>query len=365
VSAPSTRDHQRGSWLITGGAGFIGSNFVRSLSAAPPARLVVLDALTYAGNLANLRDPINAGLVEFVHADIRDATQVAEVFARFDVERVIHFAAESHVDRSILGPQAFIETNVCGTMNLLDAARQHWHKRDSQNLFLHVSTDEVFGALAPTDDPFHEGTPYSPSSPYAASKAAADHLVRSWHHTYRVPAIITNCSNNYGPWQFPEKLIPLMILNAVQGNELPVYGDGLQTRDWLHVQDHCEALELVLARGTSGQTYCIGGGDTPTNLDVVTTICDLVDKRLERRPGTARTLIRHVDDRPGHDRRYAVDSRKIRRELGWAPRRTLATALPQIVDWYLAHHDWVATIRSGEYLRFYQEQYGRRLRASS
>lgn len=365
MSATSPHDRRRGSWLITGGAGFIGSNFTRLLSAAPPAHLVVLDALTYAGNLANLRDVINIGIIEFVHADIRDAAQVAEVFARFDVERVIHFAAESHVDRSIAGPQAFIETNVCGTMNLLNAARQHWRQHDTRNLFLHVSTDEVFGALTPTDAPFHEGTAYSPNSPYAASKAAADHLVRAWHHTYRVPTIITNCSNNYGPWQFPEKLIPLMILNAIEGKELPVYGDGLQSRDWLHVQDHCEALGIVLERGSIGETYCIGGGDTPANLEVVTTICDLVDERLERRPRTARALIRHVEDRLGHDRRYAVDSRKIRSELGWSPRRTLAAALPEIVDWYLTNRDWVGTIRSGEYLRFYQEQYGRRLQARS
>lgn len=356
---------RRASWLITGGAGFIGSNFVRLLSAAPPARLVVLDALTYAGNLANLRDVINANLVEFVHADIRDVTQVDDIFSRFDIERVIHFAAESHVDRSIAGPQAFVETNVVGTMNLLSAARGYWRERQPHHLFLHVSTDEVYGSLAPTEAPFHESTPYSPNSPYAASKAAADHLVRAWHHTYHVPAIITNCSNNYGFWQFPEKLIPLMILNAIDGKELPVYGDGLQTRDWLHVQDHCDALRLVLERGSVGETYCIGGGDIPTNLDIVTTVCDLVDKRLERRPGTARALIRHVEDRPGHDRRYAVDSRKIRRELGWSPHRTLAATLPEIVDWYLTNRDWVATIRSGEYLRFYHEQYGRRLRASS
>jgi dTDP-glucose 4,6-dehydratase len=355
--APRTED----AWLITGGAGFIGSNFIRMASAARPAQLVVLDALTYAGNLANLRDLIDDSVVRFVHGDIRDAAQVADVFVRFDIQRVLHFAAESHVDRSIVGPRAFVETNVLGTLNLLTAAHEHWHRATTRNLFLHVSTDEVYGALAPSDPPFNEQTAYGPNSPYAASKAAADHLVRAWHHTYGTPTIITNCSNNYGPWQFPEKLIPLMILNAIEGKELPVYGDGLQMRDWLHVQDHCEALRAVLERGTVGTTYCIGGGEHLTNLELVATICDLVDSRLNRPSGTARTLIRHVEDRLGHDRRYAVDSRKINRDLGWSPRRKLKTALPEIVDWYLTHPDWVGSIRSGEYLRYYQEQYGRRL----
>jgi dTDP-glucose 4,6-dehydratase len=352
-------------WLITGGAGFIGSNFVRFLAGAPPARVVVLDALTYAGNVANLLDLLNARAIEFVHADIRDAGLMIDLFARFDVERVIHFAAESHVDRSIIGPQAFVETNVLGTMNLLHAAREQWRRPCARNLFLHVSTDEVYGALSPTEPPFNERTRYAPNSPYAASKAASDHLVRAWHETYRLPTIITNCSNNYGPWQFPEKLIPLMILNATDRLELPVYGDGLQRRDWLHVQDHCEALAAVLERGAVGQTYCIGGGDERTNLEIVGAICDLVDEKLRRRRGTARSLIRHVEDRPGHDRRYAIDSSKIRRDLRWAPQRRLETALPEIVDWYLTHGDWIGTIRSGEYLRFYQAQYGRRLQATS
>ena len=354
-----------GAWLITGGAGFIGSNLARFLAASPPAPIVVLDALTYAGNLANLHELLNARAIEFVHADIRDAAEMRDIFARFDVERVIHLAAESHVDRSIMGPQAFIETNVLGTMNLLRAAREHWRGPHAGNLFLHVSTDEVYGALAPTGPAFSESTAYSPNSPYAASKAAADHLVRSWHHTYGLPTIITNCSNNYGPWQFPEKLIPLMILNAIDGRELPVYGDGLQRRDWLHVQDHCEALAAVLERGIVGATYCIGGGDERANLEIVAAICDLVDERLRRPQGTARSLIRHVEDRPGHDRRYAIDSSKIRRELAWSPRRALETSLPGIVDWYLTHADWIGTIRSGEYLRFYQAQYGRRLQATS
>jgi len=356
---------RRGAWLITGGAGFIGSNFVRALCAAPPARLVVLDALTYAGNIANLRDLLDARAVELVHADIRNAAHMIHVFARFDVERVIHFAAETHVDRSIAGPQAFMETNVLGTMNLLRAAHEHWRRARPGNLFLHVSTDEVYGALSPTEPPFDEHRAYAPNSPYAASKAASDHLVRAWHHTYGLPAIVTNCSNNYGPWQFPEKLIPLMILNAIDGRELPVYGDGLQRRDWLHVLDHCEALRAVLERGVAGNTYCIGGGEERSNIEIVAAICDLVDARLGRPQGTAHSLIRHVEDRPGHDRRYAIDSSKIGRALGWAPRRTLAAALPEIVDWYLTHADWVGNIRTGEYLRFYEAQYGQRLQATS
>src|SRR5688572_101161 len=263
-------------WLITGGAGFIGSNFVRRLSAAPPARLVILDALTYAGNLATISDLVDGERILFVHGDVRDAAVVRDVFARHEVERVVHFAAESHVDRSIAGPRAFIETNVTGTLNLLDAARERWRGAGGRRCFLHVSTDEVYGTLSPTDPPFREGTPYAPNSPYAASKAAADHLVRAWHHTYGLPAIISNCSNNYGPWQFPEKLIPLMILSAVAERELPVYGDGLQIRDWLHVQDHCEALLAAIERGAPGQTYCIGGNDERTNMSVVETICDVV-----------------------------------------------------------------------------------------
>lgn len=352
-------------WLITGGAGFIGSNFVRLLSAARPARLVVLDALTYAGNLASIADLIEEDSVTFIHADIRDQSSVNAVFARHDVERVIHFAAESHVDRSILGPNAFVETNVTGTLNLLMAARDQWRTARGPRCFLHVSTDEVYGTLSPSDPPFHEHTAYAPNSPYAASKAAADHLVRAWHATYGLPVIITNCSNNYGPWQFPEKLIPLMILNAVAGKELPVYGDGLQIRDWLHVQDHCEALYALLDRGLAGATYCIGGNNELANLRIVETLCDLVDARLKRPDGTARRLIRHVEDRPGHDRRYAIDAGKMRRELGWEPRQEFNAALAAVVDWYLAHESWVTSIRSGEYLQFYEQQYARRLQATS
>ena len=352
-------------WLITGGAGFIGSNFVRRLSAAPPARLVILDALTYAGNLATILDLVDDERVSFVHGDIRDAAAVRDVFARYDIECVAHFAAESHVDRSIVGPRMFIETNVTGTLNLLDAAREQWRGASGRRCFLHVSTDEVYGTLAPDDPRFQEGTPYAPNSPYAASKAAADHLVRAWHHTYGLPTIISNCSNNYGPWQFPEKLIPLMILNAVEGRELPVYGDGLQIRDWLHVQDHCDALLAVIERGTPGRTYCIGGNDERTNLSVVQTICDSVDAELGRQPGTARALIRHVTDRPGHDRRYAIDCGRLQRELGWSPHRQFDSSLAEVVRWYLTHREWVAAIRSGEYLRFYEQQYRQRLQATS
>jgi len=348
------------SLLVTGGAGFIGANFVRYWDRRhPDDRIVVLDALTYAGNRANLAD---LDRVAFVHGDIRATGSVQSLLRDHQVDTVVHFAAESHVDRSILGPRAFVETNVVGTLNLLAAARDRWQDSFAGRLFLHISTDEVFGTLAPTAPPFNESTPYAPNSPYAASKAASDHLVRAWHHTYGFPAIITNCSNNYGPWQFPEKLIPLMILNAIGGRELPVYGDGLQVRDWLHVHDHCDALLAVLERGTVGATYCIGGGQQHTNEQVVNSICDLVSERLGQAPRAARRLIRHVEDRPGHDRRYAIDSSRIRRELGWTPRYELMTSLPAVVDWYLAHQDWVTSIRSGEYLRFYEQQYSQRLR---
>jgi dTDP-glucose 4,6-dehydratase len=353
------------SWLITGGAGFIGSNFVRHARATTGARLVIFDALTYAGNIATIADLIDGERVRFVHGDIRDEAAVQDVFARYEIDCVVHFAAESHVDRSILGPQAFVETNVNGTLNLLATARARWCDTRERRCFLHVSTDEVFGTLSPTDPPFHEGTPFAPNSPYAASKAASDHLVRAWHHTYGLPAIITHCSNNYGPWQFPEKLIPLMILNAVALLDLPVYGDGLQVRDWLHVQDHCTALQAVLERGTAGEKYCIGGDSEQRNLAVVETICDLVDRQLGRQAGTARALIRHVADRPGHDRRYSIDSTRARRELGWRPQHTFANSLAEVVAWYLANAGWVDAIRSGEYMQFYERQYRHRLQASS
>jgi dTDP-glucose 4,6-dehydratase len=348
--------------LVTGGAGFIGSNFVHTLAADGGADcIVVLDALTYAGNLANIRDVIEGERIAFEHGDIRNRSTVDAVFERYAIDRVVHFAAESHVDRSIHEPGTFVETNVGGTLNLLLAARSHWGDYGDGRCFLHVSTDEVFGSLAPDEPPFDETTPYAPSSPYAASKAAADHLVRAWHRTYDFPAIITNCSNNYGPRQFPEKLIPLMIIHAIEGRRMPVYGDGRQVRDWLHVVDHCEALRLVLARGRPGETYCIGGSDERSNIEIVERVCDLVDDRLSRPPGTARRLVRHVTDRPGHDRRYAIDATKIGRELGWRPRVTLETGLGQAVDWYLQNRGWVDDIRSGEYRRFFDRQYGHRL----
>lgn len=350
--------------LVTGGAGFIGGNFVRHLGAERNVRLIVFDALTYAGNIASIEDVIDGKKVIFIHGDICHAEAVQSVFDRHDIDQVVHFAAESHVDRSILGPRAFIETNVTGTLNLLMAARDSWQGKEAGKCFLHVSTDEVYGALCVDDPAFDEQTAYAPNSPYSASKAASDHLVRAWRHTYGFPAIITNCSNNYGPGQFPEKLIPLMILNAVEGKPLPVYGDGMQVRDWLHVQDHCEALRLVLEKGVPGETYCIGGANEQPNLNIVHLVCDLVDARLGRDPNTSRALVRHVTDWPGHDRRYAIDIAKIRRELGWRPRFAFETALGDTVDWYLSHGSWVESIRSGEYRRFYEEQYGGRLEGS-
>jgi dTDP-glucose 4,6-dehydratase len=350
--------------LITGAAGFIGSNFARLLAKCETAGerpIILFDALTYAGNIASIKDLMDEKLVTFVHGNICNIDEVRDVFQRFSIESVAHFAAETHVDRSILGARAFAETNITGTLNLLLAAQETWQENWDNHCFLHISTDEVYGTLCSIDPPFNEETPYAPNSPYSASKAASDHLVRAWHQTYGFPSIITNCSNNYGPWQFPEKLIPLMILNAAEGRELPIYGDGLQVRDWLHVQDHCEALKLVLERGTLGQTYCIGGDNEQTNLHVVHTVCDLVDERLERLPGTSRALVRLVTDRPGHDRRYAIDTTKINRELSWTSRFNFAEALGEVVDWYLAHKEWIDSIRSGDYRRYYDEQYGKRL----
>lgn len=325
----------------------------------------MLDALTYAGNIANIQNLIDEEKAVFVQADIRDQDRMDAIFHEFDVDVVAHLAAESHVDRSILGPRAFVESNVNGTLNLLIAARNHWGDKTDGHRFLHVSTDEVFGTLTPTDPPFNEETPYAPTSPYSASKAASDHLVRAWHHTYGFPALITNCSNNYGPWQFPEKLIPLMILNIAEGKPLPVYGDGMQIRDWLHVDDHCAALLLVLEQGRDGETYCIGGDNDQSNIHIVETLCDLVDKRLGNSQGQSRDLIQHVVDRPGHDRRYSINFGKLNRELGWAPRREFDAALEDVVDWYLDNPAWIEGIRSGDYMRYYDEQYGARLGAAS
>ena len=338
-------------WLITGGAGFIGSNFVWMAARRASAKLVVLDSLTYAGNIANIAELMDSGAVVFVHGDIRDAELLTTLFAEYDFERVIHFAAESHVDRSILGPDAFIQTNINGTYQLLEAARGAWRESHTGRLFVHVSTDEVYGSLAPHEAPFTESSLYRPNSPYSASKAAADHLARAWFHTYGLPVVVTNCSNNFGPWQFPEKLIPLMILNAVDGLELPVYGDGLQVRDWLHVEDHCDALHAVIAGGKPGETYVIGGENEKRNIDIVRAICTAVDETLGRSPGTSVKLIRSVPDRLGHDRRYAIDPAKIRTELGWKPKKTFENTLMDVVRWYLDSAIWAKEIRSGEYMK--------------
>lgn len=349
--------------LVTGGAGFIGSNFIRHMLAIRPEwRVVNLDALTYAGNAANLADleADRQRRYRFVHGDINDNERVGRLLAEEQPVGVVHFAAESHVDRSIHGPLAFVQTNVTGTARLLMACQQMWEEagRPAAFRFLHVSTDEVYGSLGPTGH-FTEETAYDPSSPYSASKAASDHLVRAWHRTYGFPAIVTNCSNNYGPYQFPEKLIPLMILNIIEEKELPVYGDGRNVRDWLYVIDHCEALATVLEKGCPGETYNIGGGAERANIDVVQQLCTLLDERLGR-SGASRSerLIRFVTDRPGHDRRYAIDAGKIGRELGWRPRFQFEAALAETVAWYLAHRQWIDFVRSGEYLRWIDTHYG-------
>lgn len=344
-------------WLITGGAGFIGTNFVRMAAESAVDTIIVLDALTYAGNFANIADLVDGRRVRFCRGDICDAELVGELFATYRFDCVVHFAAESHVDRSILGPQPFLRTNIEGTYVLVEAARRAW-QGEGGHRFIHVSTDEVFGDLAPGDPPFTEKTPYRPSSPYAASKASADHLVRAWQRTHGLPAIVINSGNNYGPWQFPEKLIPLMILNAIEGHALPVYGDGQQVRDWLHVSDHCRAIRLVIENGEIGRTYLVGGANPRTNLDVVRRICGAVDAELARAPGTSEKLIRHVKDRPGHDRRYALDSSHLRMSLGWLPIEEFETALPSLVRWYLQHKDWTDAVRTGAYTQYYERQYG-------
>jgi dTDP-glucose 4,6-dehydratase len=348
--------------LITGGAGFIGSNFVRYLlKAEPNIRVVNLDALTYAGSLENLHDLPAEGRYTFVEGDICDRAVVHDLLRKHQIDTIVHFAAESHVDRSILGPEPFIHTNVVGTFVLLEAARQFWQENQQsaiENRFHHVSTDEVYGTLVPSDPAFTESTPYAPNSPYAASKAASDHLVRAYSHTYDLPVTISNCSNNYGPYQFPEKLVPLTILNAQSGKPLPVYGDGQQIRDWLFVDDHCEAIHAILTRGIPGETYNIGGGNQPANLTIVHTICDILDE-LRLSEGTRRDLIQFVTDRPGHDRRYAMDISKIRRELNWEPRHTLSDGLRLTVEWFLSHPDWTNAIRKQkDYQRWVEKQYG-------
>ncbi len=337
--------------LVTGGAGFIGSNFVRYLLQTEPAvHIVNLDALTYAGSLENLRELPGADRHTFVEGNIQDRALVSNLLQQHRIDTIVHFAAETHVDRSIVGPEPFFQTNVMGTLTLLEAARRYWLDNtavlDARGCrFHHVSTDEVYGSLGPEDPAFSERTPYAPNSPYAASKAASDHMVRSYHHTFGLPVTISNCSNNYGPNQFPEKLIPLIISNAKAGKPLPVYGDGQQIRDWLFVRDHCEAIHAILQKGRAGETYNIGGGNQPTNLSIVETICDVLDE-LGPASGSHRGLIRFVADRPGHDRRYAMDITRIRTELGWQPRHSLAEGLLLTVEWYVSHPDWIASISS-------------------
>lgn len=340
--------------LVTGGAGFIGSNFVHRWLAESDEGVVTLDKLTYAGNLANLRAFQDDPRHRFVQGDIGDRAAVAALLQRDRPRAVINFAAESHVDRSIHGPAAFIRTNVDGMFGLLEAVRDHWSALDdaaqAQFRFVHISTDEVYGTLGPGDPAFTESHPFRPNSPYAASKAASDHLVRAWHHTYGLPAITTNCSNNYGPYHFPEKLIPLVIHRALAGETLPVYGDGLQVRDWLFVDDHCRAVMRALEAGRIGETYNIGGGNERTNLEVVRIICGLLDECSPRADGGRYAeQITFVRDRPGHDRRYAVDASKIRAELGWQPRETLESGLRKTVRWYLDNRDWTEAVVSGAY----------------
>jgi dTDP-glucose 4,6-dehydratase len=348
--------------LVTGGAGFIGSNFVLDWRSAHFHEGVVnLDALTYAGNLENLtalrQDPGHV----FVQGDITDRALVDRLLAQHLPRAIVHFAAESHVDRSIHGPAAFIKTNIEGTFTLLEAARAYWGALDgpakSAFRFLHVSTDEVYGSLGPQDPPFAETKPYEPNSPYSASKAASDHLVRAWHHTYGLPVLTTNCSNNYGPFHFPEKLIPLMMVNALAGKPLPVYGDGLQVRDWLYVKDHCSAIRAVLAGGRLGETYNVGGWNEKPNIDIVHTVCALLDELRPSAEGSYTRLITYVKDRPGHDRRYAIDARKIERELGWRPVETFESGIRKTIQWYLDHPDWVQRVQSGAYRDWVQQQY--------
>ena len=345
--------------LVTGGAGFIGSNFVRHLLAARPGvRAVTYDALTYAGSLENLRDLPDPARHDFVHADICDRAAVDRALAEHAIDTIVHFAAESHVDRSIVAPGEFIRTNVTGTFTLLEAARARGGLR-----FHHVSTDEVYGALAPDDPPVAEDAPYRPRSPYAASKAASDHVVRAYAITYGLPITLSSCSNNYGPYQFPEKLVPLMIVHGALGKPLPVYGDGLQIRDWLHVDDHCAAILAILERGRIGQTYHVGGGNQPTNLELVHALCELLDARYPQAPHARhRSLIEHVADRPGHDRRYDLDCTKITEELGWRPRHQLADGLAATVAWYAGAGAWLAAIRdSDDYRRWISLNYSARV----
>ena len=348
--------------LITGGAGFIGANFVLDWVANSDEKIVNLDKLTYAGNLESLASLKNNPQHVFVQGDIGDVALLPKLLAEHQPRAVLNFAAESHVDRSIHGPGEFIETNIVGTFRLLESVRGYWHglsaEAQSQFRFLHVSTDEVYGSLSPQDPAFTEHHPYEPNSPYSASKAASDHLVRAWHHTYGLPVVTTNCSNNYGPLHFPEKLIPLMIVNALAGKPLPVYGDGMQVRDWLYVKDHCSAIRRVLEGGRLGETYNVGGWNEKPNIEIVKTVCALLDELRPRADGASyATQISYVKDRPGHDRRYAIDARKLEKELGWKPSETFETGIRKTVAWYLENTEWVANVQSGAYRDWVSKQY--------
>ena len=348
--------------LVTGAAGFIGSNFVLDWLEQSNEPVVNLDLLTYAGNLENLKELEGDPRHQFVRGNIGDRNLVANLLADTKPRAVINFAAESHVDRSIHGPGEFIQTNIVGTFNLLESVRGFWNDlpEDQKTTFrfLHVSTDEVYGSLSKEDPPFSETNPYEPNSPYSASKAASDHLVRAWHHTYGLPVLTTNCSNNYGPYHFPEKLIPLCILNALNGKPLPIYGDGQQVRDWLYVKDHCSAIRRVLEAGQLGETYNVGGWNEKANLDVVHTLCAILDELQPRADGQSYTTqITFVQDRPGHDRRYAIDARKLEKELGWKPQETFETGIRKTVQWYLENQEWVNHVTSGEYRHWVQMQY--------
>lgn len=348
--------------LVTGGAGFIGSNFVLDWLAGSDEPVVNLDKLTYAGNLHNLESLQGDSRHHFVQGDIGDRTLLDQLLAAHQPRAIVHFAAESHVDRSIHGPEDFIQTNVVGTLRLLEAARAYWGGLDGERKegfrFLHVSTDEVYGSLEKDDPAFTETHNFEPNSPYSASKAASDHLVRAWFHTYGLPVVTTNCSNNYGPYHFPEKLIPLMIVNALAGKNLPVYGDGMQIRDWLYVKDHCSAIRRVLEAGRLGETYNVGGWNEMPNIEIVKHVCSLLDAQRPRADGQSYAeQISYVKDRPGHDRRYAIDARKLEKELGWKPAETFDSGIRKTVQWYLEHQDWVAQVQSGDYKDWVNKQY--------
>ncbi len=347
--------------LVTGGAGFIGANFVRTSLDVYDETIVNLDKLTYAGNLESLQSVSQNDRHIFEKGDITDVALIDSLLRKYRPRAIVNFAAESHVDRSILGPEAFIETNIVGTFRLLEASRRYWTEMEAEKQatfrYLQVSTDEVYGSLSPNDAAFSETNKYEPNSPYSASKASSDHLVRSYQHTYGLPTLTTNCSNNYGPFQFPEKLIPLIIHNALDEKPLPIYGDGRQIRDWLYVEDHCDAIRSVLANGRVGETYNVGGESEMTNLDVVSIVCEILDRLKPRDKGKYFDLVTYVTDRPGHDRRYAVDISKIKRELGWTPAESFETGIEKTVRWYLDHQTWIEHIKSGEYLSWVNKQY--------